>query len=172
MLRSVQQGVQSQHADRELTNKYVYSESYGSDDPTYLFLKDWSLHHKTSIYLNGGFHQNMTSLLEFLSSTPLVANGVTLPWAAFHEDAATLNGLLTSIAIILPESIYDAVDYNRFIRSEAVDLPKFMKKHERSTSESDYFWINPETSLIEVTKGSSAVGKFQREFLKATGLAT
>lgn len=172
MLRTMQQGVQSQHADRELTNKYVYSGEYEPTDPTYLFLKDWSQNHRTSIYLNGGFHQNMEDLRDFLLANPLVVDDVTLPWADFYEDKYTLGGLLTSIAIILPASIYDAVDYNKFLRNEYLDLPKFMKKHNRQTSEKDYFRINPETNEIEVTKGDSALGQFQRLFLKSTGLAT
>jgi len=172
MLRSIQQGVQADHAGDELTNKYVYADhAHEHSIKTRDFLKDWSLNHKTVIYLNGGFHGDMVSLDQLLSYNDLEFGGVILPWAKFHEDEYTLGGLLTSISIVLPEEIYNAQSYKKMLEP-VFNVNEFMRKYPRNDFEKDFFWENLYTGDIVRYSHESPMGRFIGQFLKNTGLAT
>lgn len=88
-LSSLQKGLQTAHVVSELSlnRKKVYT--------------DWADQDKTIIMLNGG---NCAQLTEF--GTWLADNVSKWPWAAFHEDEASLAGAITAVGIILPASVY------------------------------------------------------------------
>lgn len=102
-LSSIQQGIQSAHAQMELFNKYTYD-----DDPQEDLLFDWSKNHKTMIVLNGGMLSDMVESLEFLED-----DQNEYPFAPFYESGEVLGGILTNIAIILPEKIYLTAEWVR-----------------------------------------------------------
>ena len=95
-MSSIQQGIQSAHAQMELFVKYPET----CRQKIQLF--NWAQHHKTMIVLNGGYLSTMKEALEFIDSE---AN--PYPFATFHESEEAMGGMLTNIAIVLPEKIYE-----------------------------------------------------------------
>jgi len=107
-LSSIQVGIQSAHAQMELFVKYRpdtpdVSERYAKKVET---LYDWGHNHKTMICLNAGFNSEMQAIEDFLSS-----DDNPYPWASFYESEEAMGGLLTNIAIVLPERIYGTSEY-------------------------------------------------------------
>lgn len=119
MLSSIQQGIQSGHAAMELVNKYYdpddrfwYGESLWDD------IVDWIRDNKTIVCLNGGNTESMVELESFLNT---YAN--PFPWVSFHEDESSMEGILTSIAIIIPDRIYDAEVEEQYWGGMASQIP-------------------------------------------------
>lgn len=107
MLSSIQQGIQSGHAAMELVNKYYQCEPvYKVDEEQFDVVLSWIRDNKTIICLNGGNSESMIDWVEFLDTYHN-----KFPWVTFHEDENSLEGILTSIAIILPNWFYE-VDPN------------------------------------------------------------
>lgn len=112
-LSSIQQGIQSAHAQMELFVKYQdtginYAEDY---QPTINEIEyqqkvndlyDWAENHKTMVCLNGGALQDLKNIEELMKDV-----GNKYPWSTFYEDEYSLGAILTNIAIVLPEEIYD-----------------------------------------------------------------
>lgn len=96
-LSSLQIGLQSAHVATEISIKY------NQDTPQHTMFVDWATNHKTMIFLNGG-NQNQLFDLEHVITNEYDH----YPFASFYEDKESLNGCLTSIGIILPESVYNA----------------------------------------------------------------
>ncbi len=119
-LSSIQQGIQSAHAQMELFVKYDADivPGYMSVQKTNLFT--WAKEHKTMIVLNGGYVSHMQEALEFLSK-----ESHPYPFAPFYESDDALGGILTNIAIVLPEKIYVAAE---LIRNGKV-LPEYNRDH-------------------------------------------
>lgn len=73
---------------------------------------DWADNHKTFIILNAhnfaGVSDVATKLEDLIYMYNLLLRDATkhLPSTRFHEDEASLNGMLTCFACVLPESIY------------------------------------------------------------------
>lgn len=100
-LSSIQQGIQSAHSQMELFVKYSDDLVPGYTSVQKQNLYDWAKNHKTMIVLNGGYLSHMTEALEFLSKETH-----DYPFAPFYEGVDALGGILTNIAIVLPEKIY------------------------------------------------------------------
>jgi len=108
-LSSIQQGIQAAHAQMELFIKYNpgKQKTLSKDPNDVLFynavktLYEWATVDKTMICLNGGDNKELLAIEKFLQNelNPY-------PWATFTESTESLGGLLTNIAIILPEKIY------------------------------------------------------------------
>lgn len=111
-LSSIQQGIQSAHAQMELFNKYVCS-----DDPQEDMLFDWSSNYKTMIVLNGGYLSTMENALEFFNQYDN-----PYPFAPFYESKEALGGILTNIAIVLPEKIYNTIPCVKFSPEGIIDF--------------------------------------------------
>ena len=99
-LSSIQVGIQSAHAQMELFCKYPASTPEGEQ------LYTWGMNYKTMICLNAGFNTEMLNIVEFLGH-----EDNTFPWAAFYESEEAMGGMLTNIAIVLPERIYGTSEY-------------------------------------------------------------
>lgn len=97
-LSSIQQGIQAAHAQMELFVKYNpdHPDTKAREDLYY-----WANDHKTMICLNAGFNSEMQAIKGFLESEEN-----PYPWAAFYESEEAMGGLLTNIALVLPESVY------------------------------------------------------------------
>jgi hypothetical protein len=95
-MSSIQQGIQAAHSTVELFVKYQES-SINFDN-----LYDWAENYKTMVCLNGGNLQGLKDIENLFQDF-----GNKLPWASFYEDEESLGSLLTNIAIIVPEYIYD-----------------------------------------------------------------
>lgn len=110
-LSSIQQGVQSFHVLHETFNKYtklVSTEPVAVEDR----LRDWSENHKTLIILNGGAHNDIEETYALLAEiAPQLS--FPLPFDKFHEDQRSLGGVITACGCVLPEEIYNAVDFRK-----------------------------------------------------------
>jgi hypothetical protein len=71
-------------------------------------LYEWGTLHKTMIVLNGGFLSDMQEALEFLNTPEN-----PYPVAEFYESQEAMGGMLTNIAIVLPEKIYKSAEFMR-----------------------------------------------------------
>lgn len=130
-MSSIQQGIQAAHAQMAMFVKYDKAEAVNLENiPEYaptvdeqLFidstkmLYNWGENHQTMICLNGGYLENMKAIAAHLthSDNPF-------PWSTFHESQEAMGGMLTNIAIVLPDYIYDTASWLRNPRNE---LQKF-----------------------------------------------
>lgn len=112
-LSSIQQGIQAAHAQMELFVKYreEICVDYDNINPSIEEceyrqqvddLYDWAHNHKTMVCLNGGALQDLKNIEELMKDQEN-----KYPWSAFYEDEYSLGAILTNIAIVLPEEIYD-----------------------------------------------------------------
>ena len=100
-LSSLQQGLQASHVIGELWSRYSPDSIQGN------LGREWAANHKTMVLLNGG---NSASLEEIFQNFERWAmNGMTLPYAKFHEDEMSLGGALTATGIVLTEKYYNAM---------------------------------------------------------------
>jgi len=95
-LSSIQHGIQSSHSQMELFVKYQ------KDSKQKEALYDWAENHKTMIVLNGGFLSTMREALAVIA-----VEDNPYPWSTFHESEEALGGILTNVAIVIPEKIYE-----------------------------------------------------------------
>lgn len=103
-MSGIHAGIQSAHAQHELMLKYMapqvtLTEMQEQARGAYI---EWARDHKTIIVLNGGMQGDLQKWQEFLS----LSGGHKYAWASFNEDQYALNGALTNIALVLPETIY------------------------------------------------------------------
>ena len=103
-----QAGIQAQHAATRLSRKYhkyneeeFYFKSVEINNKIEM-INDWADNHETSIVLNAGMHGDLVLMEEFLESKENI-----FPWARFNESEYAANGCYTSIAIVLPDRIFD-----------------------------------------------------------------
>jgi hypothetical protein len=89
-LSSIQQGIQAFHCLGEMTLDYTGNKMF----------EDWLSIHKTLICVNGGNNESLQALYALLSESEY-------PVAKFHEDEASMAGMLTCVGIIVPEKIYN-----------------------------------------------------------------
>ena len=101
-MSSIQQGIQAAHSTAELFVKYDKNIVPDYVTKQKLDLYDWAENHKTMVCLNGGNLQGLKDI-----ETLFQEIGNKLPWASFYEDEESLGSILTNIAIIVPEYIYD-----------------------------------------------------------------
>lgn len=118
-LSSIQHGIQAAHAQMELFVAYdkhvaktIDCESANVDEVDYAakttMLYDWATNHKTTICLNGGYLSNMKSILLHLTH-----DDNPFPFASFRESDEAMGGMLTNIAIVLPQYIYETASWLR-----------------------------------------------------------
>lgn len=98
MLSSIQQGIQASHAQSNLFLKY---QRKNSKEQKALF--EWAAA-PTMICLTGGNTAGLTELYDKLEN---LAQFLKLPYADFCEDAESMNGLRTAVAVLVPARIYD-----------------------------------------------------------------
>ena len=64
------------------------------------------------IVLNGGaagdLHERRLQLFNNISNIEEEVGIKTIPWASFHEDKNSLDGAITCVGLVLPESIFNA----------------------------------------------------------------
>lgn len=119
-LSSIQHGIQSAHSQMKLFIKYSKESTKGE------ILYDWATNHKTMIVLNGGFLSDMQETLEFFNNPEN-----PYPFSVFYESNEAMGGLLTNIAIVLPEKIYTTAE---FMRKKYIDVNLKFDEKLNSTS--------------------------------------
>lgn len=114
-LSSIQHGIQAAHCVAEMI---VHRSSHE--------VIDWAENHKTLICVNGG---NNKSLSDFYD---LVRYQHQFPVAKFHEDEASMGGMLTCVGIIVPKEIYeadlDATYIRDWIGDDAFEIARALRK--------------------------------------------
>lgn len=117
-LSPIQQGIQAAHAAVELAMKSYREQMMLRQGTNWHTYNDWAINWKTMVCLNGGDLNELREFYDFLT------NGFnTFPWAAFYEDES-LGGVMTSIALILPERIFGTAENMRKLK-EGQQMPKF-----------------------------------------------
>ena len=117
MLRPIQQGIQSGHASMELVNKYLLEKGWINGYAEQV--NDWIANHKTIICLNGGNSASLKDLYTFLD----ISEANPFPYVNFYEDEESAEGMMTSIAIILPARIFDGAQALRnYKRDDSVGV--------------------------------------------------
>ena len=101
-MSSIQQGIQAAHAQMELVLKYKDRDENCKQKQE---LFDWASFHKTMICLNGGMNDDLHDLLALM-----IDEGNKFAWAHFNESQEAMGGMLTNIAIVLPEVIYETAE--------------------------------------------------------------
>lgn len=103
-LSSMQKGIQAQHCTAELFVHYNHRSKGGQ------VLYNWAQNHKTTIVLNGG---NCADLHVLYLQLRAICDELGYPYQSFSEDAASLNGAITCVGVVLPERIYNGAQLVR-----------------------------------------------------------
>jgi hypothetical protein len=105
-LSSIQKGVQGTHATVEMFNNFILTGApkEGLGARASYALDEWTKNHKTLVYVDCGFHQE---ILDFYEEAKSFCAPMGLPHALFREDEWTMNCMATAFAIIVPSTIYD-----------------------------------------------------------------
>ena len=96
-LSSIQQGIQTAHVVGELSRSAHVN-----------LFHVWAAHFKTIIVLNGGNAKELAIISAFLRQYM-----TEFPVASFSEDDASLGGIMTATGIIIPDYLWEEVDYFR-----------------------------------------------------------
>lgn len=103
-LSSIQQGIQTGHCAVDLVRKYTpwplnkYDEARAKQEQ---LVADWADNHKTFIILNGGDLDGVIEARKIIMQAEV-------PWESFYESQGALGGMLTCVACVLPETIFNA----------------------------------------------------------------
>ena len=112
-LSSIQQGIQTGHAAVDMVRKYTSSNVAGAGTKNLKhrrMVADWADNHKTFITLNGGNAKMLLDKKEIITNEFLTGQPA-FPWVDFCEDEDSLGGVMTTVAVVLPASIFNAVYY-------------------------------------------------------------
>lgn len=106
-LSDMQKGIQTGHAAVDLVREYVPDEPETVSQNHLNMVADWADNHKTFIVLNGGNNAGLKAAVGII-------NDIDLPWTCFYEDQDSLGGILTCIAVVVPENYFNAkyIDVN------------------------------------------------------------
>jgi len=109
-LSPIQQGIQAGHATVELGMRAYNRLQRTLKSDHFKMYHEWATDWKTMVLLNGGDLNELCGTRDFLSKGEL-------PWAGFYESADSLGGLLTSVAVILPDRIYGTAENMRKLKT-------------------------------------------------------
>lgn len=101
MLSSIQQGIQSGHVSQVIVHKHI--DDRKTSKPLKA-IKEW-LPAPTIVCLNGG---NSAELIGIYNAIEYIGTVLNLPWSDFCEDSESMEGLRTSVGIIVPPRIYQS----------------------------------------------------------------
>jgi hypothetical protein len=130
-LSSIQQGIQSAHLVHELLLRYMFA-STGAAKLAF----DWAQGHKTIIVLNGGDNEAL------LQARMVLEAQHQYPTAFFRESERSLEGVLTGVGVVLPESVFNCT-----IDKCAVGDPVFIRPSGEEVKFGDTDW--PIINLIK-----------------------
>jgi hypothetical protein len=114
-LSSIQKGVQGAHALVEMFKEY----GEGSHR-----MWEWAHVHKTLIFLEGGFHQQ---LIDGYATFSDLCERLNYPCAVFSEDESTLNNAVTAYAGIIPSTVFDMTEEDMQEYKEQLRLARYIQ---------------------------------------------
>lgn len=141
-LSSIQQGIQTGHAAVDMVRKYAADLPHS---PNQKMMAEWADNHKTFITLNGGNSGSLRMIKQVVSAS-------AYPWVTFSEDEESLGGIMTTVAVIVPENIYDA---RRVVDSVVDPAPAYSWQEPGDVfnmTTLSYFPGTPDYDLITVLK--------------------
>ncbi|HET8688491.1 MAG TPA: hypothetical protein VFM18_17910 [Methanosarcina sp.] len=146
-------------------NKYT-GGSGREDFKTGTRLFDWSQNHKTLIVLNGGANTDIEDTYSLLANLAPRLN-FPMPYDCFREDEKSLGNIMTACGCVLPEEIYNAVDYRK-----ASTIIKDVSK--MPTDRDAYYYLDLAADGADYAKLTYQVGSAEHELitmLKSCSLA-
>ena len=103
----IQQGIQSGHAIAELGMKCYREQGLLRTGTNWTKYQSWATKWKTVICLNAGNFKDLCEIIQLFGNSDL-------PFASFNESYASLGGIPTSIAAIIPKPIFDIANDLRY----------------------------------------------------------
>jgi hypothetical protein len=94
----LQWGIQTAHCVSNL------SVGYKNGTPQSRAYHEWASNEPTIIVCQGG---NVASLRMLSATLSPLADEIKLPFTVFYEDEESLGGILTAVAVLVPETLYD-----------------------------------------------------------------
>jgi hypothetical protein len=113
-ISSLQKGLQTAHVVSDLA---LAARGDSAADQVF---SAWASQDRTIIILNGGNSLSLERWQQWLQQC-----GQRWPWAAFREDQQSLNGAITAVGMIVPESVY----LNTSTHSEDQELYDKLQQH-------------------------------------------
>jgi hypothetical protein len=95
-------GIQTAHLTSTMMNNVAKLK--GEDLESYRMVHDWAENSPTIIMCQGG---NVAMLTELYAKLKPMAADLGLPVAKFHEDEASLGGVITCVGVLVPEYLFD-----------------------------------------------------------------
>lgn len=111
-LQGIHAGIQTAHTIAEMGYEYLPALGCGVYGGGCGIFADWAKDHKTVIVLNGGMQSDLEKIYEHLSKQDFY------PYGKFHEEQAALNGALTNVGIVLPDTVFN---YKQFVKQKEED---------------------------------------------------
>lgn len=99
-LHGLQKGIQGGHALLDMAVRY---RDWKGEKAIGEQFWAWMTDHKTVVFCDGGFTDGIRNWHDFIFH-----RHHQYPRSFFREDGATLGGLMTAVAIVLPDYIYEA----------------------------------------------------------------
>lgn len=134
-LSPLQHGLQTAHCVSEMAMVEGLRAMY----------EDWAENHKTIIICNGG---NVAMLEDLYTRLIDHAEREGLPLVKFYEDEQSLNGALTTVALLVPEHLYNVT----FKRSEFSNGPNTYVYEVDGVVKENYIEGSPVYDLINIIK--------------------
>ena len=153
-MSSIQQGIQAAHAQMEMFVKYptMNMEIGTPEDPDgdkAFQLNKWAIEHKTMICLNGGMDTNLQDIKRLMAQPEN-----PYPWSSFNESGEAMNYMLTNVAIVLPERIYETASRVRS-KEYIIDADKRVFNEETGWSDGEEPLTQFDIDLINLLNSCS-----------------
>ena len=115
----IQWGIQTAHCVSTMMNNAA--ETKDEDPLSYAAVHKWAAQEPTIIVCQGGNAAMLTDL--YVKLVPLAAR-LGHPIVKFHEDEQSLGGVITAVAVLVPDFLYNCqvVEYDR-----TTNLPRFKR---------------------------------------------
>lgn len=113
----IQLGIQTAHA---ATNMSI---AYGHEDTRYDMYVEWASTNPVIMICQG---HNVAGLQDLASTLGPLAERLILPFTTFNEDQASLGGVITAVAVLVPERL--AGLKHKMVRSPEGDVPEFFNE--------------------------------------------
>ena len=137
-----QWGIQTAHCVSTMMSRTA--DHKDKDPESYQMLQDWAMNDPTIIMCQGGNVAMLTDLYTRLS--PLV-DVLNLPLVKFHEDQASLGGVITAVAVLVPDGLFDCYISDGYILDEnnikhpTFEHPLTGASYDHGTTEQEFLWI-------------------------------
>jgi hypothetical protein len=147
LTKSIQAGIQTGHCAVDLVRKYDVLNTVHKQ-----IVHDWADNHKTFIILNGGDMDSMINTVKIIEK-------LDYPHCIFHESRSALDGILTCVSVVLPETVFAAREVaDNSPRGTLYSAPYYKYEKERDIGYPPirHTYVSPslEYQFLKILKGS------------------